>query len=48
MEQSIQEDPEPVKETKQGKPPEEAAKMMVRSMEDTDPITRAINQALNQ
>jgi len=48
MEQSIQEEPEPVKETKQGMTPEEAAKMMVRSMEDTDPITRAINQALNQ
>lgn len=48
MEQSIQKEPEPVKETKQGMTPEEAAKMMVRSMEDTDPITRAINQALNQ
>ena len=48
MEQSIQEEPEPVKETKQGMTPDEAAKMMVRSMEDTDPITRAINQALNQ
>ena len=48
MEQSMQKEPEPVKETKQGMTPEEAAKMMVRSMEDTDPITRAINQALNQ
>ena len=48
MEQSIQKEPEPVKETKQGMTPEEAAKMMVRSMENTDPITRAINQALNQ
>lgn len=48
MEQSIQKEPEPVKETKQGMTPEEAAKMMVRSMEDTDPITRAINQALNK
>lgn len=48
MEQSLQKEPEPVKETKQGMTPEEAAKMMVRSMEDTDPITRAINQALNQ
>ena len=48
MEQSIQKEPEPVKETKQGITPEEAAKMMVRRMEDTDPITRAINQALNQ
>lgn len=48
MEQSIQKEPEPVKETKQGITPEEAAKMMVRSMENTDPITRAINQALNQ
>lgn len=48
MEQSIQKEPEPVKETKQGMTPEEAAKMMVRSMESTDPITRAINQALNK
>lgn len=48
MEQSLQKEPEPVKETKQGMTPEEAAKMMVRSMENTDPITRAINQALNQ
>lgn len=48
MEQSLKKEPEPVKETKQGMTPEEAAKMMVRSMEDTDPITRAINQALNQ
>ena len=48
MEQSMQKEPEPVKETKQGMTPEEAAKMMVRSMEDTDPITRAINQSLNQ
>lgn len=48
MEQSLKKEPEPVKETKQGMTPEEAAKMMVRSMENTDPITRAINQALNQ
>jgi len=48
MEQSLKKEPEPVKETKKGMTPEEAAKMMVRSMEDTDPITRAINQALNQ
>lgn len=48
MEQSMQKEPEPVKETKQGMTPEEAAKMMVRSMESTDPITRAINQALNK
>lgn len=48
MEQSLKKEPEQVKETKQGMTPEEAAKMMVRSMENTDPITRAINQALNQ
>lgn len=48
MEQSLQKEPEPVKENKQGMTPEEAAKMMVRSMENTDPITRAINQALNK
>lgn len=49
MEQSIKKD-EPVKteEVKRGMTPEEAAKMLIRSMDETDPITRAINQSLNK
>lgn len=37
-----------VEEVKRGMTPEEAAKMIVRSMDETDPITRAINQSLSQ
>lgn len=45
MEQSVHEE---VEEVKRGMTPEEAAKMMIRSMDETDPITRAINQSLSQ
>lgn len=46
MEQSVK--TEPVTEVKRGMTPEEAAKMIVRNMDETDPITRAINQALTE
>lgn len=48
MEQSAHEEAEEVEEVKRGMTPEEAAKMMIRSMDETDPITRAINQSLSQ
>lgn len=48
MEQAAHEEAEEVEEVKRGMTPEEAAKMMIRSMDETDPITRAINQSLSQ
>ena len=35
-------------EIKRGMTPEELSKMMIRSMDAKDPITRAINQSLQQ
>ena len=48
MEQSAQEETTETTEVKTGMTPEEAAKMMIRSMDAKDPITRAINQSLQQ
>ena len=48
MEQSLKDEPVETEEVKTGMTPEEAAKMLIRSMDETDPITRAINQSLNK
>lgn len=48
IEQSANEETIEPAEVKTGVTPEEAAELMIRSMDARDPITRAINQALNQ
>lgn len=49
MEQSTQNTSTPKPgEVKRGMTPEEAARMMCRRIDDTDPITRAINESLNK
>ena len=48
LEQSIHEEPTEPAEVKTGVTPEEAAELMIRTMEAKDPLTRAINQSLQQ
>lgn len=47
MQQATQK-PVEQKTEKQGMTPEEISKMMIRNMNETDPVTRAINKALEQ
>lgn len=47
VEQAVKEPSKP-EEVKQGMTPEEAARMMCHTIENTDPITRAINESLQK
>lgn len=48
VEQAVKEEKSKPEEVKQGMTPEEAARMMCHTIENTDPITRAINESLQK
>ena len=48
VEQAVKEEKSKPEEVKQGMTPEEAARMMCHTIENTDPLTRAINESLQK